>query len=67
MKIYVNNEPLIVVLKKFRKFCEREGIVKEVKKHMFFEKPSERKRRARIRSIKEMQKRQKEADEERGR
>ena len=46
--IYVNeNEPIDIALKKFKKVCEREGILTELKKREFYEKPSiKRKKKA---------------------
>jgi small subunit ribosomal protein S21 len=39
--IYVNeNEPIDIAFKKFKKVCEREGILTELKKREFYEKPS---------------------------
>ena len=32
-------------LRRLRKVCEREGILKEVRKHEYYEKPSDKKRR----------------------
>ena len=34
------------MMKRFKKLCEKEGLTKDLKKREFFEKPSERKRRA---------------------
>ena len=39
------NESVDQMLRRFKKLCEKEGIVKEVKRIMYFEKPSEQKRR----------------------
>lgn len=39
------NESVDQMLRRFKKLCEKEGIVKEVKRLMYFEKPSEQKRR----------------------
>ena len=33
------------MLRRFKKFCEKEGLTKEVKKRQYYEKPSERRRR----------------------
>jgi len=33
------------MLKRFKKLCEKEGITKEMKRVMYYEKPSEKKRR----------------------
>ena len=34
------------MLRRFKKLCEKEGLTKDVKRRQYFEKPSERKRRA---------------------
>jgi small subunit ribosomal protein S21 len=34
------------MIRRFRKLCEKEGLTKDVKKRAYYEKPSERKRRA---------------------
>ena len=34
------------MLKRFKKLCEKEGLTKDVKRKAFYEKPSERRRRA---------------------
>jgi len=39
------NEPLEKTLRRLRKLCNNEGITRELKRHAYFEKPSERKRR----------------------
>ncbi|XOV75013.1 MAG: 30S ribosomal protein S21 [Phycisphaerales bacterium] len=38
------------LMRRFKKLCEKEGLTKDVKKRAFYEKPSERKRRARRRA-----------------
>ncbi|MDA3961834.1 MAG: 30S ribosomal protein S21 [Planctomycetota bacterium] len=40
-----NGEPLEKTLRRFKKRCEKEGLTKDIKKCMFYEKPSEMKRR----------------------
>ena len=45
------NESLEKTLRRFKKQCEKEGLVKDIKKNSFYEKPSERKRR-KLRSAK---------------
>lgn len=40
------NESVNQMLRRFKKLCEKEGLTKDVKKRQYFEKPSERKRRA---------------------
>lgn len=41
------NEPIDSALKRFKKKCERDGIVKEWKRHSFFTKPSAARREKR--------------------
>lgn len=43
------------MLRRFKKMCEKEGLIKDVKKNAYYEKPSERKRRANRKSVKRMQ------------
>jgi small subunit ribosomal protein S21 len=45
------NESITQLLRRFKKLCEKEGLTKDVKKRQYYEKPSERKRRARRRSF----------------
>jgi len=40
-------EKIISALRRLRKACEREGILKDVYKHSYYEKPSDKKRRLR--------------------
>lgn len=39
------DEPFEKALKRFKKACEKAGIMSDVKKHQHFEKPSERRKR----------------------
>jgi small subunit ribosomal protein S21 len=39
------------LMRRFKKLCEKEGLTKDVKRKEFFEKPSERKRRAARKSV----------------
>ncbi len=39
------NEPLEKTLRRLRKLCNNEGITRELKRHAYYEKPSERRRR----------------------
>jgi len=54
------NEPFEKALKKFKRIVEKEGILTEVRRRQFYEKPSEkrkrRERQARKRIIKAMKK-----------
>lgn len=40
-----SGEPLEKTLRRFKKRCEKEGLTKDIKKNMYFEKPSEQRRR----------------------
>ena len=40
-----SNEPLEKTLRRLRKISNNEGITREVKRHAYYEKPSERRRR----------------------
>jgi len=55
------NEPFDKAFKKFKRLVEKEGILTEVKRRQFYEKPSEKKKRrerqARKRIVKAMKKR----------
>lgn len=39
------NETIHQVLKRFKRLCQREGLVREIKRNSYYEKPSERRRR----------------------
>ncbi|MGE3109347.1 MAG: 30S ribosomal protein S21 [Phycisphaerales bacterium] len=39
------------MLRRFKKLCEKEGLVKDIKRREFYEKPSERNRRDKRKSI----------------
>ncbi len=49
-----SNESAEQMLRRFKKMCEKEGLTKDVKKHAYYEKPSERRRRAMRKSAKRM-------------
>jgi small subunit ribosomal protein S21 len=55
------NEPFEKALKKFKRLVEKEGILTEVRRRQFYEKPSEKRKRkerqARKRILKAMKKR----------
>lgn len=40
------------LLRRFKKLCEKDGLIREMKKHAFFEKPSVIKTRKRRQSLK---------------
>ena len=45
-----NGETVEQMLRRFKKLCEKEGLTKEIKRRQYFEKPSERRRRAQRKS-----------------
>jgi small subunit ribosomal protein S21 len=53
-------------LRKLKKLIEKDGLMKEIKKHEFYEKPSEKRRRAELRRQKAIRKAQYEAREKQG-
>lgn len=51
--VYVNkDEPIEKAIRRLTKMVSKEGIIQSVKKNRFYEKPSEKKRRARARTRK---------------
>ena len=40
------NESAEQMVRRFKKLCEKEGLTKDLKRKAFYEKPSERRRRA---------------------
>ncbi|MBI5724959.1 MAG: 30S ribosomal protein S21 [Planctomycetes bacterium] len=47
-----SNESIEQLVKRFKKLCEKEGLVKDMKRKSYYEKPSERNRRRQRKSIK---------------
>jgi small subunit ribosomal protein S21 len=39
------NESVQQLLKRFKRLCQREGLTRDIKRHSYYEKPSERRRR----------------------
>ena len=39
------DEPFEKAMRRFKKVCEKSGVISDMKKHQRFEKPSERKKR----------------------
>lgn len=46
-----NNESVQQMLRRFKKLCEKEGLVKDIKRNSTYEKPSDRKRRERRQAL----------------
>ena len=49
-------------LRKLKKLIEKDGLMKEIRKHEYYEKPSEQRRRSKLRKLKAIRKQQAEAD-----
>lgn len=49
------NESAEQMLRRFKKMCEKEGLTKDIKRRAYYEKPSERRRRAARKSVKRVQ------------
>jgi small subunit ribosomal protein S21 len=48
-------EKIQFTMKRFKKICEREGLVREMRRLEAYEKPSDKRRRARMRTVKNRQ------------
>jgi small subunit ribosomal protein S21 len=46
------NEPFEVALRRFKRSCEKAGVVTEVRRREFFEKPSQTRKRKRAAAVK---------------
>lgn len=46
-----NGEGVEQMMRRFKKLCEKEGLTKDIKRKEFYEKPSERRRRAMRKSV----------------
>ena len=51
-----SGESVEQMLRRFKKMCEKEGLTKDIKKNAYYEKPSERRRRALRKSIRRLTK-----------
>ncbi|MBN1846588.1 MAG: 30S ribosomal protein S21 [Sedimentisphaerales bacterium] len=40
-----SGESIQQMMKRFKKMCEKEGLIKDIKRQSYYEKPSERRRR----------------------
>ena len=50
------NESIQQMLKRFKRLCQREGLTRDIKRHSYYEKPSERKRRQTRKSARKAEK-----------
>ncbi|SFF22295.1 SSU ribosomal protein S21P [Fontimonas thermophila] len=46
------NEPFDVALRRFKRACEKAGVLTDLRKHEYFEKPSQERKRKRAAAIK---------------
>lgn len=46
-----SGESVEQMMRRFKKLCEKEGLTKDIKRKEFYEKPSERRRRAARKSV----------------
>jgi len=53
-----DNESFEVALRRFKRTCEKAGVLTDVRKHEFFEKPSQERKRKRAAAIKRQLKKQ---------
>lgn len=60
-----NNESLDRLLKRFKKKCENEGLLKDFRKNEYYESKGERRRRAKKRSLKKFEKEKEVINDER--
>jgi|TARA_B100001750_G_C15096195_1_gene393089 small subunit ribosomal protein S21 len=58
LKVYVRNNDVDRALRKLKKMVNNEGVIKELKKREFYEKPSDRRRREKARARKRWLKQQ---------
>lgn len=51
------NEPFEVALRRFKRTCEKAGVLTDVRKNEYFEKPSQERKRKRAAAVKRQAKR----------
>lgn len=47
-----DNEPFEVALRRFKRTCEKAGVLTDLRKHEYFEKPSQERKRMRAAAVK---------------
>jgi small subunit ribosomal protein S21 len=50
------SESIQQMLKRFKRLCQREGLTRDMKRHSYYEKPSERKRRQARKAVRKFEK-----------
>lgn len=53
-----SNESIEQMVRRFKKLCEKEGLTRDIKRHSYYEKPSERRRRKLRKSLKRISREQ---------
>lgn len=48
------SESIEQMLKRFKKMCEKEGLIKDIKRNSYYEKPSERRRRRQRKNVRRL-------------
>ncbi len=46
------NEPFVVALRRFKRSCEKAGVLSEVRRREFYEKPTQERKRKRAAAVK---------------
>jgi len=49
-----SGESIHQMMKRFKKMCEKEGLIKDIKRQSYYEKPSEKKRRRQRKSSRQI-------------
>lgn len=50
------NEPVDIAIRRFKRACEKAGILADVRKHEFFEKPTQERKRKKAAAVKRYKK-----------
>ncbi|MFQ5862424.1 MAG: 30S ribosomal protein S21 [Candidatus Brocadiales bacterium] len=56
--VITSNETVREALRRFKKICDKEGIINKSKRNAYYEKPSERRRREESRRVKNIKRAQ---------
>ena len=50
------NEPVDIAIRRFKRACEKDGILADVRKHEFYEKPTQERKRKKAAAVKRYKK-----------
>ena len=50
------NEPVDIAIRRFKRGCEKDGILADVRKHEFYEKPTQERKRKKAAAVKRYKK-----------